>query len=773
MLKSIFNDALYRGSLILLGNTVALAAFGFAFWALAARAYPPAAVGTFAGITSGTTLLGEVASLGLPNTITRHVASAPNARQLMRASIAATSVLGGVLCLATVVVIGPHLPAELHLRERGGTALLVTGLAIFTATSGVLQAGLVATRASHTVAITNLIASIAKVTALLLLARLGSAGLLTAYGIGVAVASVLGGLALWRRLDCGSGHVSSLRLLRSHLSMTTGNYAAMIMGILPSSVVPIEVLIVLGPAATARFSIAFLIAGFLNFIPATVAQVLFAEASRPGVSLNAQLRKALRVTYGLLLPPLVVLVAGAPLVLRLFGPAYASDATGCLRVLALSALLTGGTYLVDSILIARDRVAAYTFVNGANAALVLGGVGILLPHGLTAAAWGWAGAQGISLLIGSAVMAAGGAGRHRLTVPVSPARPSQRGTPRQVIFAFEPQIRDLLDSWPLMPTTLIAERIGWSGPIPLLLNQVTKLRLDYLSAEHARTEVRHPPGELAQCGLWFPPVEVPVGCGQTRSATQLPVLTMITGYSRWMSALLIPSTQAQDLFEGWWQLLVELGSAPTSMTWDSETTVGHRTSGGVAELTVECQDFARATGTEIVIGDTADPRTRSLIERAHACLEHSFLPGKTFSSPANLNTQLAAWLAAANTRTRPASGRSPTDLIATDKRAMLQLPSVRPATGWHISARIEAEPFISFDFNSYSVHPRAARSRVELTADLSHVSVVCNGVPAASHRRSWTRYQTISEPDHLAAAGLLHPGQPRAPEGPLISDQRT
>lgn len=212
--------------------------------------------------------------------------------------------------------------------------------------------------------------------------------MILAYGLGISLSAVLSGLALWRKLDRGGERVTPVRLLRSHLSATAGNYASMITGILPSTIVPIEVLIILGPAATGRFAVAFTLAGFLNVIPSTVAQVLFAETSRQGVTVGVQLRKALRGTYGLLLPPLVILLVGAPFVLRLFGAAYALSATACLRVLLLSALFTGGTYLVDSILIARDRVAAYTFMNGANAALVLGCVAVLLPRGLTAAAWG-------------------------------------------------------------------------------------------------------------------------------------------------------------------------------------------------------------------------------------------------------------------------------------------------------------------------------------------------------------------------------------------------
>ena len=128
--------------------------------------------------------------------------------------------------------------------------------------------------------------------------------------------------------------------------------------------------------------------GFLNFIPSTTGQVLFAEIARGGAPLGKQLRKARRAVYGILLPSFAFLLVAAQFILRLFGRAYALDATGCLRVLALSALPAGGTYLVDSILVARTRTAAYTFMQVSNAALVLGLVGLFLPRGLTAAAAG-------------------------------------------------------------------------------------------------------------------------------------------------------------------------------------------------------------------------------------------------------------------------------------------------------------------------------------------------------------------------------------------------
>ena len=108
-----------------------------------------------------------------------------------------------------------------------------------------------------------------------------------------------------------------------------------------------------------------------------------------------------------------------------------------------------------------------------------------------------------------------------------------------IVDAVEPRIRELLQATPTMPATVIAERIGWTRWIPVLKERVAELRPVYLPPDPAsRTAMR--PGEIAQCDLWFPPIELPVGFGQTRRPAQLPVLTMVTGYSRWLSAAADP-----------------------------------------------------------------------------------------------------------------------------------------------------------------------------------------------------------------------------------------
>lgn len=328
-------------------------------------------------------------------------------------------------------------------------------------------------------------------------------------------------------------------------------------------------------------------------------------------------------------------------------------------------------------------------------------------------------------------------------------RPS-RGS---IVDEVEPRIRELLQIYPTMPATVIAERIGWQRSIRVLSSRVAELRPVYLPPDPA-SRTAYAAGEIAQCDLWFPDVEIPVGFGQTRTATRLPVLTMISAYSRWLLAMLLPSRRAEDLFAGWWQLITRLGAVPKGLVWDGEGAIG-RWRGGRVELTQECQAFRGVLAAKVILCRPADPEAKGLIERAHDYLERSFLPGRTFSSPADFNTQLADWLAVANTRTRRALGCAPADRIDADRAAMLALPPVAPATGWCTSTRLARDHYLRLDTNDYSLHPSAVGRRVLLRADLDRVQAFCDGQIVADHPRVWASHQTLSDPVHIQAATVL------------------
>jgi transposase len=329
----------------------------------------------------------------------------------------------------------------------------------------------------------------------------------------------------------------------------------------------------------------------------------------------------------------------------------------------------------------------------------------------------------------------------------------QRQPGGSIVDTAEPRIRELLQTYPRMPATVIAERIGWQNPIRVLSGRVAELRPLCLPPDPAGRTV-YLAGEIAQHDFWFPPIGLPVGFGQARSAKQLPVLTMITGYARHVDGLLIPSRSAEDLFAGWWRLLARLGAVPRTLVWDGEGAVG-RYRRGASALTTETQAFRGVLGATVLICKPADPEAKGLLERVHGYLETSFLPGRSFTGPADFNTQLGVFFAQANRRWRRVLGCAPVDRIAADKAAMLPLPPVAPATGWRASLRLPRDYYLRYDTNDYSVDPAVIGRRIEVAAGLERVRAFCDGRVVADHERIWARHQTLTDPAHWAAAQAL------------------
>jgi transposase len=157
----------------------------------------------------------------------------------------------------------------------------------------------------------------------------------------------------------------------------------------------------------------------------------------------------------------------------------------------------------------------------------------------------------------------------------------------------------------------------------------------------------------------------------------------------------------------------------------------------------------------VIICKPADPEAKGLVERFHDYLERSFLPGRSFGSPADFNAQLQGWLGRANTRQHRVLGARPVDRLDADRSAMLTLPPVAPVVGWRSSQRLPRDHYVRLDGNDYSVHPSVIGRRIEITTDLHRVRVFCDGRIVADHGRIWAKHQTLHDPEHLTAAATL------------------
>jgi len=324
---------------------------------------------------------------------------------------------------------------------------------------------------------------------------------------------------------------------------------------------------------------------------------------------------------------------------------------------------------------------------------------------------------------------------------------------------FEPLVRALLKDHPDMPATVIAERVGWTGSITWFRDNVRRLRPEHRPVDPS-DRLTWLPGDAAQCDLWFPPAKIPLEDG---TAKLLPVMVITAAHSRFMVGQMIPTRYTADLLLAMWELVQQLGRVPRRLIWDNESGIGRgkRHAEGVGA-------FTGTLATTLQRLKPYDPESKGIVERRNGFFETSFMPGRTFASPADFNAQFADWLQVANGRIVRTIKTRPVDRIEADRAAMLPLPPVAPIVGWVNRVRLGRDYYVRLDSNDYSVDPAVIGRFVDVTADLTRVEVRHEGRVVAAHARVWARGMTITDLGHVAAAKVLREQyqQPRPPADP-------
>jgi transposase len=325
---------------------------------------------------------------------------------------------------------------------------------------------------------------------------------------------------------------------------------------------------------------------------------------------------------------------------------------------------------------------------------------------------------------------------------------------------FEARVRAILSEYPEMPATVIAERVGWSGSITWFRDNVRRLRPQYRRPDPADRLVWEL-GDAAQCDLWFPPKRIPLEDG---SSALLPVLVMVAAHSRFTVGRMLPTRRTEDLLLGSWELIGQFGRVPRRLIWDNEPGIGRggRLAAGVAA-------FTGSLATRLVQLPPNDPQSKGIVERRNGFFETSFMPGRSFASPADFNAQFTQWLERANARLVRTIKARPLDLIEADRARMLPLPPTPLLLGWRQRVRLGRDYYVRIDASDYSVDPTAIGRMIDVSADLERVRARLDGRMVADHARIWARGVTVTDPAHVKRAAVLR-RQLRTPRNATAPD---
>jgi O-antigen/teichoic acid export membrane protein len=373
------------------------AALGLAYLVVATHFFSARDVGLAAAASSTAFFLGAIGALGIPLLLVAELDSLPAVARRVAVSTGMYITCLAVLILSLgTLALSPFLGGSLRIIGGDATtaALFVIGSV---ATMGVLTfdnaaIGLHRGSAQLTRGSLTSVLKLAVVGALVLVGTRTAAGLLVAWALTLVVSLACLPMLRLKPTPAGEGDLShrvslvrryGVLSLKHHVLNLSINSVFYFVALIAALLIP--------PWQLAYFSTALLVESTAMVIPYLLTLSLFAEMSGDQDLLHRYVRRTLPLGLALCAGIVIVFEVAAPLALRIFGPAYATNGTTALRLL----VLVGFGYVIKDHYVAIRRsqgrlgdavkmMAAGTCAEAAGAAL--GGI----YWGMTGLCAGWA-----------------------------------------------------------------------------------------------------------------------------------------------------------------------------------------------------------------------------------------------------------------------------------------------------------------------------------------------------------------------------------------------
>jgi O-antigen/teichoic acid export membrane protein len=415
-------DSLVRNSLFMMSSTVVTAGLGYVFWIITAHIFTSAQVGIGSAVISLCSTVALLTYLGpwamLIERLHIYEGSAKWTTLLVRICVATA----GLTAVVTMVAV----PLIAHSRNYGsffGTVspvlIAVVGSAAWTLINLFSAAFIAARRADGLLSIQTLV-SVAKLVLLVPIAAtgVGAAGIVGAWVASALLGVAVGAIWLLPRLGLGhrprcltrhrttsageyrprSGqkarHRQSTRPSLSWMGRMTAQHLTSVGGAVTPLALPVLVVLRLGVTLNAYFYITWMIGGVFFMVSPSVAAALFAESVRVNSDLRIVVTKSLRVIALILLPAMVVMIAGGKLILGIFGASYAASGYGLLILLAISAVPDAVSNIAVGVFRVTNRLGYSAALNISLLVVTLIGAWFLMPElGIAGVGVAWLGAQ--------------------------------------------------------------------------------------------------------------------------------------------------------------------------------------------------------------------------------------------------------------------------------------------------------------------------------------------------------------------------------------------
>lgn len=331
----------------------------------------------------------------------------------------------------------------------------------------------------------------------------------------------------------------------------------------------------------------------------------------------------------------------------------------------------------------------------------------------------------------------------RFGPPGSPMRPSS-------LDKYKDFIIQILERHPRLRSTRLHDMIrprGYEGSIYQLRRYVRSVRPAAQREAYLRLQTM--PGEQAQVD-WGNFGTLRIG----KASRNLSCFVLVLSWSRAMYARFTLDQTLESFLRGHVEAFNALMGAPRSVLYDNLRCVVLERIGDHIRFHPRLLDLAGHYHFAPKPCALYRGNEKGRVERTIQFLRHGFFAARSFSSLADLNGQLAAWIeTTAHARKVPGDpeGRIVSEALEEERTRLLPLPEHCFECDLLRPVRSGKTPYIRFDSNDYSIPHEQVGKPLTLVASESLIRILDGSTELARHARSYDRGQVIEDAAHIAS----------------------
>lgn len=326
----LFKTSLYKNSLFIGASRVLSASIGLIFWQVATRYYDPGMVGTAIALISSLGLVVTFSRLGFDFSIIRFMPH-KNKNAVFSTCLTMTAFSSIIFSIFYLMSIGFISPSIAFIR---GYAPIFIVFALFSSILLTTGNTFLSFKKGEYYLAQNVLDAL-RIPALIPLSVFGAMGIFLSSGISIFLCSLVGGFFIFSAVKLK--YEFSKDFLRETTRLSTTSYISDLLLEIPSLLLPLLILNLLGAEEVAKYYIAIAIGNIILLVPVSVSLSFFVEGSH-GSNMKQEFFKALLLIYALLLPAVVFIYFFGGFILQSFGSVYVQS-IDLLRVYAISSFL--------------------------------------------------------------------------------------------------------------------------------------------------------------------------------------------------------------------------------------------------------------------------------------------------------------------------------------------------------------------------------------------------------------------------------------------------